>query len=102
LENEIKKFFEINKKGFNYNQKNSAASFFVVKPKKEIIIEGPFLKDKNNLKKFKKLHKKTFYKLDKIYAREKINFSLKEFFEDWKKKYQRKIREMSISDFSVV
>ena len=41
---------EINKKGFNYNQKNSAASFFVVKPKKEIIIEGPFLKDKNNNK----------------------------------------------------
>ncbi|MDP2672786.1 MAG: hypothetical protein Q8O84_03160 [Nanoarchaeota archaeon] len=110
LENEIspkgvssgERFYEIKNKGFEYNQENNAICFFAVKPKKEIVIEGPFIKDKNNIKKFKKLHKKTFYKSNKIYAREKINFSLNEFIKNWKKKYQKKIIEMSISWMNVV
>lgn len=102
LENEIKRFYEIKNKGFDYNQGNCAECFFSARKKKEIIIEGPFIKDKNNIKKFKKLHKKTFYKSNKIYAHEKINFTLKKFIEDWKKKYQRKINEMSISGLKVV
>src|SRR3989344_4011283 len=102
LGNEIKIFFELKNKGFEYNQEHSTRCFFAVKPKKEIIIEGPFTKDKKNTKTFKKLHKKTFYKSNKIYARERVNFSLKKFIENWKEKYQRKINEMSISELNVV
>jgi len=101
LGNEIKIFFELKNKGFEYNQEHSTRCFFAVKPKKEIIIEGPFTKDKKNTKTFKKLHKKTFYKSNKIYARERVNFSLKKFIENWKEKYQRKINEMSISELNV-
>ncbi len=102
LGNEIKRFFEIKNKGFDYNQENNAQCFFSAKKKHEIIKHGPFLKDKSNVKQFKKEHKNTFKKSGKIYAREKTNFNLKEFIENWKNKYQRKINEMSISEMKIV
>ena len=79
LEKEIRKFFDIKKKGFSYNKKQSARYFFVVKKKPEIIIGGPFMKDEKNIKIFKKKHKRTFYKANKIYAREKVKFHLENF-----------------------
>lgn len=102
LENEIKKLFKIKNKGFDYNQENNAKCFFMAKKKNEIIKHGPFLKDKTNVKQFKKEHKNTFEKSGKIYAREKFGLTLKEFIENWKKKYQRKISEMSISEIKIV
>ncbi|MEK6844780.1 MAG: hypothetical protein AABX44_00835 [Nanoarchaeota archaeon] len=102
LENEIKSFFEVKNKGFEYNQENSARCFFAVKSKKEVIIEGPFTKDEKNIKTFKKFHRKTFYRLNKIYAREKFEFTIDKFIKNWKKKYLRKIIEMSISELKIV
>lgn len=116
LENEILRFFEVKNKGFNYNNKKSARYFFVVKRKKEIILDGPFAKDKENVKAFKKRHKRTFIKRlsqaqsgpsksqakEKIYAKEKFIFEVKDFIENWKKRYNRKVREMSISDLKIV
>ncbi len=102
LENEIKRSFELKNQGFDYAQGNCAECFFSAKKKNEIIKHGPFLKDKSNVKQFKKEHKNTFEKSGKIYACEKINFSLKEFIENWKKKYQRKINEMSVSEMKIV
>ncbi|MEK6817705.1 MAG: hypothetical protein AABX80_02780 [Nanoarchaeota archaeon] len=110
LENEIspkgvsseERFFEIKNKNFDYNQKNNAQCFFIAKKKQEILKQGPFLKDLVNAKKFKKEHKNTFEKAGRIYTREKINFTLNEFIENWKKKYQRKIAEMSINEFKIV
>ncbi|MEK6823916.1 MAG: hypothetical protein AABY06_02670, partial [Nanoarchaeota archaeon] len=98
LENEIKMFFEVKNKGFDYDQNNNAHCFFVAKKKQEIIKQGPFLKDKSNVKQFRKERKNSFEKAGRIYAREKINFTLKEFIENWQKKYQKKISEMSISE----
>ncbi len=102
LTEEINKFFIVKKRGFNYNGKKSARCFFVVKSKKEIILSGPFSGQKENVKKFKKTHKKTFVKNKKIYAREKINFNLKEFIEIWKKKNSKKMKEMSIKKLEIV
>ena len=102
LENEIKIFFEVKNKGFEYNQENNARCFFAVKPKKEIIKQGPFLKDKPNIKQFKKEHKSTFEKSGKIYAKEKFEYPINKFIENWKKKYSRKINEMSISELKIV
>ena len=102
LENEIKRFFEIKSKGFNYDQKKSATYFFVAKKKLKRIIKGPNVEDEKNFRRFKKAHSSTFNQKGIIYAKEEIKFTLKEFFEDWEKKYKRKITEMSISDLSVV
>ncbi len=99
---EISKVFDLKNKGFNYNQKKSARYFFVVKPKKEIILQGPFIDDKKNVERFKKQHKKVFKKGKHIYCKEKPVQDLKNFIELWKKKNKRKIREMWITGLKVV
>ena len=99
---EIEKYFDIKNKGFNYNHKKSARYFFVVKNKKEILCSGPRIKDKSNVKKFKKEHKKTFSKSGKLYAKEKIKFTLKKFLGDWTKKNKNRIKEMYILDLKVL
>jgi len=102
LTEEIEKSFEIKNKEFNYEGVQSARYLFVVKKKKEILFSGPNVKDIKNVKAFEKKHKNIFIKLGKIYAREKINFSIKEFIETWKKKNKRKLKEMYIEKFIVV
>jgi tRNA CCA-adding enzyme len=102
LANEIKKYFEIKNNGFNYNHKQSARYFFVVKKKKEILCSGPNIKDKSNVKKFKKEHKKTFTKSKRLYAKEKIDFDLKKFLGDWTKKNKKRIKEMYILDLKII
>ncbi len=102
LYSEISKFFFIKNSGFFYEQRKSAKNFFIIKPKKEILFEGPFLKDKQNLKKFEKVHKKTFKKMDKIYAKEKINFNIENFIKNWKRKNKKQIKEMGIHKIQIL
>jgi tRNA nucleotidyltransferase (CCA-adding enzyme) len=102
LSNQIEEYFEIKNKGFNYNGKKSARFFIVVRKRKEKILRGPLSKDKKNVAKFKKLHKKTFTKNGRIYSREKINFNLERFILNWKKKRAERIKEMYIKNLRVV
>ncbi len=93
---EMSKFFEIKKSGFEYNGKKSAKYFLVVKNKGEILASGPSTKDTKNVKAFKKKHKNTLIKKGRIYAREKIKFGVKEFVKKWVLKYREQMSEMSI------
>ena len=102
LKNEISNYFGIKKSGFKYDDKKSAKCFFVVERKKEILLKGPKLNDEKNLKRFKKKHKKTFMKSKRIYAKEKIKFNVNDFVNNWKKKNQRVMKEMSIRDLKIV
>lgn len=102
LNYEIEKFFDVKNKGFNYNHKKSARCFFVVKSKKEILVEGPSINDKINILAFKKKHKSYFTKKNKIYAKEKITFNIKRFVDSWKKKNKKKIKEMYIEELKIV
>ncbi len=99
---EIEKYFEIKNKGFNYNHKQSARYFFTVKKKKEILFNGPDIKDKSNIKKFKSQHKKTFIKNKKIYAKEKIDFTINEFIKKYKTKNKKIIKEMYVRGLKVL
>ena len=101
LGNEIEKYFKIKSKGFEYNGKKSASYFFTVKKKPEIVIRGPLESQKEHVKKFKKKYKKVFTKKGKIYSRKKIDFTLKKFLNDWKKKNTQKIKDMTISGLRV-
>lgn len=98
---ETSRFFEIKNSGFEYDDKKSAKSFFAVKSKKEILIQGPRKENADNVIMFKKEHKNTFVKNGKVFAREKINFSIKEFIKNWKEKNKRKMKEMSIEDLII-
>ena len=102
LQREIELYFNVKNKGFNYNGKKSARYFFVAERKKELICNGPFSKDKENSKKFKKEHKKVFEKKGRLYAKRKINFELDEFMQKWKKKNARIIKEMYITDLKYI
>lgn len=101
-EEEINKFFEVKDKGFNYNSKQAARFYFVAKPKKEIILNGPFIEDKKNVIKFKKEHKNTFVKNKKIYSIMKVNFNLKDYFVKWKEKNKARIKEMYIDRVEII
>ncbi len=102
LKKEISKFFDIKNSGFEYNGKKAAKYFFSVKKKKELLIRGPFVNQKGHVKKFKAKYKRTFVKGKRIYYKKKINFALKVFLEDWKKKHNDKIKAMSVSGLKVV
>jgi tRNA nucleotidyltransferase (CCA-adding enzyme) len=102
LEDEIKKYFRITNKGFEYSEGDVAKAFFVTKKKKEILSKGPKIKDKKNSAKFKKRHKRTFTKSGRLYAKEKIKFNIKEFLKIWKTKNKKKMKEMSISKLKII
>ena len=102
LGNQISRFFNIIHNGFSYDGKKSADYYFVVKSKKVILVPGPFIKDKNSVSAFRKKHKKTVIKGGRIYARDKIGFSVKKFVSDWKKTYKDRLKEMSISELEII
>ncbi|MCK5043806.1 nucleotidyltransferase domain-containing protein [Candidatus Pacearchaeota archaeon] len=102
LNQEISNFFEVQNKGFDYTGKKSAKYFFVVKNKKEILVEGPNFKDKKNVEKFKKKHKHTYIKSKKICAKEKIKFNITEFIKSWEKKNKQRIKEMYIKELKII
>ena len=102
LESEIAKLFEIKNKGFNYNGKKSARFFFTAKSKGEIISAGPKAEDKESAAKFKARHKNTFVKSGRIFAKDKITHSLKDFINLWSRKNAHKIKEMYIVKMSVL
>lgn len=98
LNTKIEDFFVIKNKGFFYNGDKTAKCFFVVKSRGETISAGPYLKDRKNAERFRKKHKIVFEKNGRIYAKEKINFTLKEFLKRWKIKNKIKMRDMGISE----
>jgi tRNA nucleotidyltransferase (CCA-adding enzyme) len=102
LGEEIGKLFKIKNQDFNYNKDKAAKYFFVVNKKKEIILNGPKADDKENVLKFRKKHKTIFTKAKKIYAKEKIKFSLKQFIDYWKIKNKKKLEEMHVINLQVV
>ncbi len=102
LAEELKKFFDIKNKGFNYNETKSAKYFFVAKPKKDILCSGPFIKDKKHARGFKNQHKKTFIKKSRIYAKEKAPNNLKTFILSWREKNSIRIKEMYILGLKVL
>jgi len=102
LAEDIKRFYDVKKEGFEYNNEQDAKCFFTVKKKKEIIFSGPESKDKaENIKRFKQRHKDVFEKKGRLFAREKISKSFKDFFKEWMNTSCEKIREMYISELKI-
>jgi tRNA nucleotidyltransferase (CCA-adding enzyme) len=99
---EISKFFIVKNRGFDYSGEKSGKYFFVAEKKKEVIYSGPYTKDSKNSAKFKKEHKEVYEKSNRLYAKEKVNFSLKEFLGKWKLKNKHIIREMYIDSLIIV
>ena len=102
LEKEINRFFVVKNKGFEYNNGKSAKSFFVAEKRKEIIYSGPYKDDNKNCEEFKKEHKTVYEKSGRLYAKESMNNTLKEFLEKWKTKNRKIIQEMYITELNFI
>lgn len=101
LQNQLSTYYKILKEEFEYNKKQSAFLYLIVKSKKEIIKIGPPLKLKENVKAFKKQHQSTFEKNSFIHARIKIKESAKQFLDSWKAGNSKLLDEMKIIDLEV-
>ena len=102
LSNEIEKLYKVTSKGFDYKGNKEAELFFVAKSKGEIIQAGPNIKDKENAGVFKKHHKTTFVKGNRIYARDKINKKIEQFIKEWKSDNHKKMKEMHITKLEII
>ncbi len=100
---EMKKYFDVLYKEFNYEGKKEAHFYLLLKKKKEIIRIGPPLERAEDAKKFKEKNKNVFEKNGILHARIKIDFLGKEFLKKFiKEEKNRKIKEMGISDMKIL
>jgi tRNA CCA-adding enzyme len=102
LGGEISKCFDVKDSGFEYSGKKTAIYFFAVKRKKEIIKQGPKIKDRENAGKFRRNHKHIFSKNGRIYAREKTVQGIKDFLNKWESRNKKIIQDMSIKELRVI
>jgi len=80
----LRREFEIKKSGFDYDEENNIARFYlIVSPKKNEIVRGPPITSVHNLSGFKKAHHKAFIKNGFAYA----NIEHKENFDEWFSKF---------------
>ena len=66
--------------------------------KKELLYSGPFLDDEENCVKFKQEHKNTYEKNNRLYAKENVQFNLRQFLDIWKTKNAKIIQQMYIEN----
>jgi len=90
----LKRDFDIKLSEFEYSEeKNLAKIYLLLHQKKEIIIPGPPITSIENLRKFKKKHKKSYIKKGRAYAKEKT-LSFPKFLQKIKK--DKTTKEMGI------
>ena len=102
LEGEISRYFDVLSYNFNYNFGNSAKAYYILKSKKELLLVGPPKNIEKGAKAFKKKYKNVFEKKGRLYTKEKINFSAKEFLIKWKVDNTERIKEMYIKNLNLL
>lgn len=102
LEKEISAYFDIARSEFEYPGKKEADFYIVARAKKEIIKKGPPAKMKENAAAFKKANKDMFEENGIFYARVKVNYSLRDFMNNFEKENLNKIKEMGIMGLEVI
>ncbi len=102
LANSMSKYFDIKEKEFYYKDSQDADCFFVVKKKDKLEIKGPPISKKEYVKNFKRGHRHTFVKSKIIYAREKINFNIKDFIRLWSEKSIEIIKSMYVTEIKII
>ena len=100
---EIDRYFKVLGSEFDYDDKQSAINYLIVKSRKEVIRIGPPLLLKKHVRAFKKEHMNTYEKNKSIHAKIKINFGAKEFIDSWSKQRANKnmMKEMGITKLKI-
>lgn len=98
---EIRKKFEVIDSEFVYEGGESAEFFVSGKSLNELVKSGPKKEDKKNAEAFRKMNKNIFEKEGKLFAKEKVNYTLANFLERIKKE-SKVAKEMGITDFQIL
>lgn len=96
LVDEISVYFDALRKEFEYFGGKEGELYLIAKPKKEVLKRGPPTKLKEHASAFRKSHKGVFEKGGWLFAREKVNFTIRKFVNDYAKKQKDKLKEMDI------
>ena len=102
IKDEIEKFYDIKKCGFEYKSGKNAKCFFVVKRKPWILVTGPSTNDKKNVNRFKSAHKSVFVKNSRLYSKKTNSLPIRSFIESWKRKNQDRIKDMSVIGLKIL
>ncbi len=102
LEKELHHFFDVLSSEYIYSGERESELYLILKPKKKITIIGPPIEMKVHAEAFKKRHKNALVKAGHLQAEFNINFSAKQFLNDFKKKNDSKLKEMGITGFKVI
>ena len=97
LESELRKYFDVFRTEFDYREGNEANFYAILKTKKEIIKNGPPVSMAKNAEAFKKANRDTFVKAGSLYARQKLDFSAREFLKNYIKEQGKKLTDMGIT-----
>lgn len=93
----LKREFTIKISEFDYDEKKNIAYFYLVLDKKrDEVIRGPNITNVNNFKRFKKANKSAFVRGNFIYAKLKHNMKFNKWFELFKVKEKKIIKDMNI------
>ena len=99
---ELGRYFHILKEEFNYGEGQEADFYLDVESKKEVIKQGPPVGIKLGVIKFKEKNKNVFEKEGRLYSKEKIDFSAKEFIGKFAKDKKDRLKEMGIIGLKVI
>ena len=94
----VEKYFLLQKKEFDYDNKKSGLIYLKIKPRKYILKEGPPLTKVKNAIEFKKKHKNVFIKRGVVFSKDKPK-SLRKFLLDFKKHNKKRMIDMGIVSF---
>lgn len=102
ISKEIESYFNVLDRRFEYHQGKHADVYFILKRKKERVMEGPSLQFKEAVDNFKKTHKIWYEKNGKVYSSKPTDISVKDFLRDFNQKTRKSIKEMGITSISII
>ena len=102
LSRDVSKNFDILKQEFEYDDKNKARVYYVLKNKSEIILTGPLINHQQAVQGFKKAHPVWYVQGNRIFSARPANITIKEFLKGFKKSNKKTIREMAIRKIKLV
>jgi hypothetical protein len=101
--NESLRYLDISASDFDYDEKTNLGKILIsAKPKKQILFNGPPVSMVEQLKKFKKEHKKINIKDGKTSALEKGYSSFENFLNDFQNKNSDVIESMDVSNLRII
>ena len=101
IEKKLSKYFDMINKEFIYSEGQEAEVYLIVKSKKELVLIGPPVNMLEHANAFKKKHKEIFEKAGFLHAREKINFSAREFLNRFIVEERKTMKDMGIVDVKI-